>query len=51
METAIHICVLTALSDPSWTFDSVGKRCKCWVSALAFEVVVLNDLDVLRALS
>jgi hypothetical protein len=34
-----------------WTFDSVGKRCKCWVSALAVDFVVLNDLDVRRALS
>lgn len=34
-----------------WTFDSVGKRCKCWVSVPAFDFVVLNDLDVRRALS
>ena len=34
-----------------WTFDSVGKRCKCWVSAFAVDFVVLNDLDVRRALS
>jgi len=34
-----------------WTFDSVGKRCKCWVSALAFRFVVLNYLEVRRALS
>jgi hypothetical protein len=37
-----------------WTFDSVGKRCKCWVSAFAVDAVdfvVLNDLEVWRALS
>jgi hypothetical protein len=34
-----------------WTFDSVGKRCKCWASVPAFDFVVLNDLDVRLALS